>query len=77
MCIWFCVLLTLCSELIHQFSERLVVLSEEVRACAKRPGDPLSRSVSILIEATLKYIQGTLPFIVLGMMEQEFYYRIT
>ena len=54
----YCTYINWFSDLIGQFHERLVVLSDEVRACAKRPGDPLNQSVRILIEATHKYIQG-------------------
>ena len=48
----------MCVEVLAVLNERVQALSKEVEVCAKKPGDALTRSVTIFFETVKKHTQG-------------------
>lgn len=55
---------TFCTvAVVDEFQERLKSLLDELRVCAKRPGESLGKTVDIILDAAKKYIRGVCVYI--------------
>ena len=45
-------------DVLTRFKDRLSVLSKELKACSKRPGEALVKASSIFVETIQKHVEG-------------------
>ena len=51
------------ADVLARFKERVTVLSGELKACAKRPGEALVKASKIFVETVQRHVEGKLQLV--------------